>query len=87
MLKSVADTVYACYQCVVPTVQARREAHLVSQASQPRGMARKVAVSRVHQQPDVEDACLVAKKTSPQAAVSGTSIKGISHCRSVEAVR
>lgn len=54
-------------------VQARREAHLVRQASQPVGMVRKVATSRVQQQPDVEDICLVAKKTSPQAAVSGAA--------------
>lgn len=76
-----STNVLSCY-----TAQARREAHLVSQASQPRGMARKVAVQRVRQQPDVEDACLVAKRTSPQSAVSGASIKGMPHCRTVEHV-
>ena len=56
--------------CYTNATQAQREALLVRQASQPQGMARKVAKSRHHQQPDVEDICLLAKKTSPQEAVS-----------------
>lgn len=66
---------YTFCHCLV-LIQARREEHLVRQASQPMGMARKVAKSRAQQQPDVEDICLVAKKTSPQAAVSGACIRG-----------